>query len=121
VRREGVGNDVRPAWGNASRAECVGHGTRDGDDGVESPEGEAVERFVEPVFRTATSKTMYGGYYRQAGGVPNVPTHQIRPVTMCVHDVYASRAAEGADEGRLPQICAAGHMEGHDLEIRSLQ
>ena len=95
VPGKGVGNEMEAVVRNPAGAELIGLGLRDGDDGVETAEGEALEGFVGAVFQSATGKTVYGGYYRYFRFAPRVPTHDVRPVTMCVYDSYASASGKG--------------------------
>jgi hypothetical protein len=104
---EGIGNDVQSLSGYAGRAELVGLELRNDDDGVESSEGEALELLVHAVLPTATGKTVYGGYYGHSRLAARMSTHDIGPVTVCMHYVYAARAAERPDERALVEVAAA--------------
>jgi hypothetical protein len=64
---------------------------------------------------------VYGGYYRDFRFMSGVSAHDIRPVTMCVDDVYGPRATDPADERPLAQISAPRHDERHQVYVRVLE
>ena len=121
MRCEGIGDDMEALVRNAAGAELIGLRSRDGDDGIESAEDESLEGFIRAVLQSATGKTVYGGYYWNFQFVPSVSAYDIRPVTMCVDDVYGSRAAKAPNERQLAQVAAPGDDERHQLHVRVLE
>jgi hypothetical protein len=68
---------VEAARRHPARAELVGLRSRDGDDGVEPPKCESLQRFVPAVLPPATGKTVYGGYYWHVGLMARMATYDV--------------------------------------------
>jgi hypothetical protein len=62
---------------DTARAKLVGLRPGDGDHCVEPAEHEPLEPFVAAVLPSATSETMYGGYYWHIRLMARMSTHDI--------------------------------------------
>ncbi len=60
---------------------------------------------------------MNGGYYWQAIPAACQPADDIRPVAMCVDDVYVLGANDLPDQSVLSEVAATPNGEGGDLHI----
>ena len=118
---EGVRHDVETLRGHAAGAELVRLPPGDDDDGIESPQDETLQLLINAVLQPSTGEPVYGGYYGKSGFVPGMPAHDVRPVTMCVHDIYTVASAQRSNERPFAEIAAAWHDERYQLHIRVLQ